>query len=96
MLSKLRDIYGDQLVDIFEGTPLEQEGRKRGFGGYVVRGVIDKQSADQYHVSLDSDMQKMANARSLRAIQLRGGTVVVQHDTVHSGQLHMQIHIRWH
>ena len=59
MLSQLQKIYGDRVVNIFEGTPLEEEGRKLGFGGYLVRGVISKESADQYHASLDFDMQQL-------------------------------------
>ena len=72
MLSKLREIYGDRLVNIFEGTRLEEEGRKHGFGGFVVRGAICRDVADQYHAALNGDMQRHAMEKGLRAIQLKG------------------------
>ena len=80
MLSKLRDIYGDCLVNIFEGTALEAEASRHGFGGYLVRGVICKESADQYHASLEHDMQNHALEKGVRAIQLKGSKL--WHNTI--------------
>ena len=72
MLSQLQKIYGDRVVNICEGTPLEVAGRMLGFGGYLVRGVICKELADQYHASLDRDLQDYALQQGVRAIHLKG------------------------
>ena len=95
-MSKLRGIYGDRLANIFEGTPLEEEGRKLGFGGYLVRGVIGEESADQFHASLDRDMQHQGNEKGRQGHSAEGQQVVVQHDPVRNGQLHMQMQLRGH
>ena len=53
LLDKLREVYGEhRVVDVFQGTGMEQYAEKLGLGGYVVCGVLPPEQCANWHKTL--------------------------------------------
>ena len=81
--AKLLAVYGPaRVVDVFKDTGMEQEARRLGIGGYVVRNAISDEQAASWHQALTGSLVDIANAKGTRSVELKGSTKKLWYRTI--------------
>ena len=75
LLDKLREVYGrHRVVDVFQGTGMEQHKERLGLGAYVVRGALPDEQCATWHTSLEDSLTAIANANGARTVELKSNS----------------------